>query len=152
LPAYFLDSSALVKRYHLEPGSVLVQHVINADNNGIRISRLTVAELISAFAIQVRTQAIGRDDADAFRKQFQDDIATGRFEVFSVTEVEFSLAEKLLESHAFTSRLRALDAIQLSVAIELRDRGLVDYFMAADRALCDVARQEGFRVMIPETV
>ena len=56
--------------------------MFNAGGNAIRISRLAVAELISAFAIQVRTAAIGREDADVFLRQFRDDIGRGSFEVF----------------------------------------------------------------------
>ena len=150
MPSYFLDSSALVKRYHIELGTPTVLQVVDAAANAIRISRLTTTELVSAFAIQVRTQVISRDDAALFQRRLREDIGSGRFEVFPVSEIEFSLAERLLEYHAFDFRLRALDAIQLSVAIGLRDRGLVDYFVAADRALCGAAAREGFQVMNPE--
>ena len=114
MPDYFFDSSALVKRYHIELGTPTVLQVIDATANAIRISRLTVVELISAFAIQVRTQVISRDDATLFQRMLRDDIASGRFEVFPVSEIEFSLAEGLLERHAVDFRLRALDAFQLS--------------------------------------
>lgn len=111
-----------------------------------------MAELISAFAIEVRTQAITRNDADLFRRQFRQDIATGRLEVFSVGEAEFSFAELLLEHHAFNLRLRALDALQLAVAMGLRSRGMVDYFVGADKALCEVAGHEGLPVINPEKI
>jgi len=152
LPTYFFDSSALVKLYHTELGTPTVHQTVNASGNAIRISRLAVAELISAFAIEVRTQAITRDDAHVFRRQFRQDIATGKLEVFSVGEAEFALAELLLERHAFDFRLRALDALQLSVAIELRTRGLVDFFVGADKTLCEVAGREGFQVINPEDI
>lgn len=152
MPGYFFDSSALVKRYHIEFGTPAVQQIVNLTGNAIRISRLTVAELISAFAIEVRTQAITRNDADMFQRQLREDIATGKLEVFSVGEAEFSLAELLLERHAFDLRLRALDALQLAVAMELRGRGLIDYSVVADKTLCEVARHEGFQVINPEEI
>jgi hypothetical protein len=56
----------------------------------------------------------------------------------------------LVERYAFASRLRALDALQLAVALELRNRKLVDHFVAADTILCEVAEHEGLSVVNPE--
>jgi hypothetical protein len=60
------------------------------------------------------------------------------------------MAESLVERYAFELRLRALDALQLAVALELRNQELVDHFVAADRTLCEVAGLEGFWVINPE--
>jgi predicted nucleic acid-binding protein len=150
LPGHFLDSSALVKLYHAEAGTPAIEHLVNAPGNIVRISRLSVAELTSAFAIKVRTQSINRDDADIFLRQFRDDVAVGRLEVFSIGESEFAMTELLVERYAFDLRLRALDALQLAVALELQNQKLADHFVAADTILCEVARLEGFSVINPE--
>jgi hypothetical protein len=89
-------------------------------------------------------------NADLFLRQFRGDIATGKLEVFSIGEAEFAGAELLVERYAFVSRLRALDALQLAVALELRNQKLVDHFVAADTILCEVAGLEGFSVINPE--
>ena len=65
-------------------------------------------------------------------------------EIYSLEEGQFTMAESLLERYAFGLRLRALDALQLAVAMELREQGLIDPFVAADRILCEVAEREGF--------
>jgi len=114
LPGYFFDSSALVKIYHPEDGTPVVDQIVNAANNSARISR---------------THSIGREDADVFLRQFRRDIADGKLEVFSVAESEFAMAESLVERYAFDLRLRALDALQLAVALELRDQELIDHFV-----------------------
>ncbi len=150
MAAYFFDSSALVKLYHPEAGTSAVDQIVNSTANLIRVSRLTIAELTSAFAIKVRTQSISRGDADAFLRQFRRDITDGKLEVFSVGEPEFALAELLVERYAFDSRLRALDSLQLAVALELRNQKLVEHFVAADAILCETARLEGFSVVNPE--
>ena len=150
MAGHFFDSSALVKLYHPESGTPAVDQIVNAAENRVRISRLSVAELTSAFAIKVRTQSINREDADLFLRQFRGDVAAGKLEIFSVAESEFAMAELLVERYAFDLRLRALDALQLAVALELRNQGLVDHFVAADTALCEVARLEGFSVINPE--
>lgn len=139
-----------MKLYHQENGTPVVDQIVNATGNLVRVSRLTVAELTSAFAIKVRTQSINRQDADVFLRQFQGDIAIGKLEVFSIGEGEFAIAEALVERYAFDSRLRALDALQLAVGLELRNQKLVDHFVAADAILCEVARLEGFSVINPE--
>ena len=123
---------------------------MNAIGNPVRICRLTAAELTSAFAIKVRTKAINREDAELFLRQFRRDIATGKLVVFSVAESEFAMAELLVERYTFDQRLRALDALQLAVALELRNQELVDHFVAADRILCEVAALEGLSVINPE--
>jgi len=140
----------LVKAYHPEVGTPIVDQIVSATDNVVRVSRLTVVELTSAFAIKVRTHAIKREDAELFLRQFQEDIVSGKLEVFSVAESEFSMADLLVERYAFDLRLRALDALQLAVALELRNQRLVDYFVAADAILCEVAGLEGFSVINPE--
>ena len=55
-----------------------------------------------------------------------------------------------MERYAFDLRLRALDALQLAVALELRNQKLVDHFVAADAILCEVALLEGVPVINPE--
>jgi hypothetical protein len=82
----------------------------------------------------VRTRSINREDADLFLLQFRRDVATGRLEVFSIGELEFAMAELLVERYAFGSGLRALDALQLPVALELRNQKLVGHFC---RGRCD---------------
>jgi hypothetical protein len=106
--------------------------------------------LTSAFAIKVRTQSITREDAALVLHQFRKDVAAGRLEVFSISEAEFSTAELLIERHSFELRLRALDALQWAVALELRTQGLADQFVAADEVLYGVAKVEGFPALNPE--
>jgi len=123
---------------------------MNATGSRIRISRLTAIELPSMFAIKVRTRFISREDAGFFLRRFREDLVTRRIEVFTIGEPEFTLAERLLERYAFDSRLRALDALQIAVALGLRGEGLVDCFVAAEKILCEVAEMEGFAVANPE--
>jgi predicted nucleic acid-binding protein len=52
---YFFDTSALVKRYHPEVGSSKVEAIFREHNRRIVMSRLTVVELQSAFALKIRT-------------------------------------------------------------------------------------------------
>ncbi len=149
MPGYFFDSSAQVKLYHSEIGTPVVDRIFNAFESNVRVSRLTVLEVKSAFAIKVRTRAISLPGAKAFHRRFRSDVAMRRLEVFPTAESEFAAADLLVERYAFNLRLRALDSLQLAVAL-VRDRQLVDCFVAADSVLCDVAAIEGFAVLNPE--
>src|SRR6266478_382520 len=139
-----------MKLNHPEAGTPAVDQIVNATGNLVRVSRLTVAELTSAFAMKVRTQSINRDDAEPFLHQLRKDVSTGKLEVFSIGESEFTTAEVLVERYAFDLRLRALDALQLAVALELRNQKLVDHFVAAHAILCEIAALEGLSVINPE--
>jgi predicted nucleic acid-binding protein len=113
--AYFFDSSALAKLYHPQAGTPEVDKVVQTPGIQVRISRLTVVELPSVFAIKVRTHFISREDARLLVRQFQEDIVAEKFLVTAIREPEFGVAERLIERYAFDGRLRALDAIQIAV-------------------------------------
>ena len=98
----------------------------------------------------MHAEFISREDAGLFLRQFREDIVTRKFEVFAIGEAEFVEAERLLEQYAFDFRLRALDAIQIAVALGLKGQALVDHFVAADKVLCGVASLERFAVLNPE--
>ena len=59
-------------------------------------------------------------------------------------------AERLIRKHAMSYSLRTLDAIQLSVVLDFRARGLFNHFVCADRNLCKVAVSEALTVINPE--
>jgi hypothetical protein len=111
---------------------------------------LTVVEMTSVFAIRVRTGFIEREDAGCFLRQFREDILSRKFGVFAMREAEFGAAERLIEKYAFDLRLRALDALQVAVALSLKNQTRVDGFVAADKVLCEVAGLEGFSIVNPE--
>jgi hypothetical protein len=131
-------------------GTPAVDWIFQHPSSKIRISRLTAVEVPSVFAIKVRTGIIGRDDAELLLRQFQEDVVLGKFEVFSVGDAQFSLAEKLIGKYAFDQRLRTLDALKMAVALELRDQTLVDQFVSGDKVLCQIAAMEGLAVLNPE--
>ena len=150
MAGHFFDSSALAKLYHPEIGSPEVEKIVRTPDSRIWISRLTVVELSSVFAIKVRTRFISREDARLLLRQFQEDIVAESFFVAPIREPELATAERLLEQYAFDLRLRALDAIQIAVALGLRSHGLVNHFVTSDKVLCKVAALESFGVLNPE--
>ncbi len=110
----YLDASALVKRYVVEPGSVEVNEVVAAANStgtGI-ISR---AEVAAALAKAARIGALTREEAEAslllFRSQWADLVR------IRATEALVSRAD----SFAWEFNLRGYDAVHLAAAALWQD-------------------------------
>lgn len=80
------------------------------------------------------------------------DIDEGRFAVVELTNHIQALAISLLKKHAPTRALRTLDALQLAVAVDLKEQGRLGTFVVADETLADVATQEGITAVNPETM
>jgi hypothetical protein len=78
------------------------------------------------------------------------DVASGVVQPYTVADDHFDAAERLIGRFAFSLRLRSLDALQLAVALAPKEQGLVDQFVAADKALLDVAALAAFSVVNPE--
>jgi hypothetical protein len=53
-------------------------------------------------------------------------------------------------THRLVRQIRSLDALQLSVALQLHEAAPIDHFVCADQRLCDVAVLEGLAVINPE--
>lgn len=65
---YFFDTSALVKRYHPEPGTQRVLAIFSEPAATVRVSRLALVECVSAFCLKVRAGQLAYDRLPAVRK------------------------------------------------------------------------------------
>ena len=76
MAVYFCDSSAVVKRYVQETGSVWVNNTLDpAAEHQIYIARITGVEVISAITRRARSGDIAASDADSVLSQFRRDFA-----------------------------------------------------------------------------
>jgi predicted nucleic acid-binding protein len=144
----FLDTSALVKYYHPEDGTPAVTRIVEASGARHYISRLSLVETVSAFAVKFRTGHIDELALDELRRRFYHDIGQGHFRIMPVTTSRYQEAMQLIERHV-RSRLRTLDALHLAVALALSQQGMIDQFVCADQTLCDMAMAEGLAVINP---
>jgi predicted nucleic acid-binding protein len=144
----FLDTSALVKYYHPEAGTQEVTRIIEGPGSRHYISRLSMVEMVSAFAVKFRLGQIDEHGFADLRRRFYHDIGQGRFRVMPVTTTRYQAAMQLIEKH-FRISLRTLDALQLAVALALSHQGMIDHFVCADQRLCDTATEEGLSVSHP---
>ena len=104
----------------------------------------------SVLAGKVRTGQMDATDEGTVRKRFRSDVRKRRFQVVRVSAGHFQRAERLIEAYGARG-LRTLDALQLSVALDLNADHLIENLVAGDRILCEVAGREGLAVVDPET-
>ena len=148
----FFDTSALGKYYHQEIGTAKVDELLTDTDATAFISRLSAVELHSVFAKKVRTKAILPADFELLRQRFSTDLRRRRFQIVRVTSPDFVLATKLIRRIGLEQNLRTLDALQLAIALGLREKSLVNQFVCADQSLCSIAAAEGLTVINPELV
>ena len=152
MESFLLDTSALVKYYHPETGSRWVLDLVRREQTRLLVSNLTVVEMHSALAKKYRSRAISFQAYEATVDELARDIDEGRFAVVELTNHIQALAISLLKKHAPTRALRTLDALQLAVAVDLKEHDRLEAFVVADETLADVATQEGMTALNPETM
>jgi len=113
---YFLDSSALVKRYVAEKGSVWF-HPLSPLPSQITlvVSRITWVEVCSSLARLARENRLSPADLAAVLDSFQRDWDNQ----YQVIELDDSLARSAADL-LFRHSLRAFDAIQLASCLRLK--------------------------------
>ncbi|WP_337173145.1 type II toxin-antitoxin system VapC family toxin [Paludisphaera sp.] len=146
----FLDTSALVKRYHPEAGTAVVDRLADDPANELVISRLTLVEATSVFAVKTRTGEIPPGGFERLRKLLASHVARGRYRVARMRASHYARAQRLIRDHGTARQIRTLDALQLAVALELHWAAPLDSFVCADQRLCNLAAGEGLAVLNPE--
>src|SRR3990172_12858729 len=146
---YYFDTSALVKRFRLEIGTDAVDALFADRTSSFLISRLGIIETVSALALKVRIGELPVADYKVARKKFLGDVAQGNLKVVRLLVAHYRNAERLIDRHAASRRFRTLDALQLSVALDLGQQGQIDTFVCADKALCEIAVLENLATLNP---
>lgn len=151
MPNYFLDTSALAKRYHKENGSEYMDRILEEPDSQSLISHLSIVELESVLAIKTRIGEIDEHALQIARRRFRADIARQRLLVAPpVHERHFHGARRLLIQYGVAEGLRTLDALQLAIALDLHQLGDIGVLVAADQRLCRVASMAGCSAVNPE--
>ena len=150
MAAYFCDSSAIVKRYMTETGSVWLETMTApTSGNRVYVARITFVEVISAITRREKGNHISTNDADNARLTFEQDYLN-EFRKVEISEDLINEAAKLAKKYA----LRGYDAVQLAAALETEKErialGLSSLtLLSADTDLNDAAIAEGLTVDNP---
>jgi predicted nucleic acid-binding protein len=116
--AYFFDSSALVKRYVQETGTVWIRRLVRSGKPDlIFLARITEVEMTSAVARRRRGGSLPAARVRSILTRFRSHLA-GRYIAVEITPALLAAAARLANAHA----LRAYDAVQLAAALEVNGR------------------------------
>ena len=143
MSVYFLDSSALVKRYRTEVGSTWIRGLVESADHTIVVCEISLSEVAAALAAAHRAPGgISRIERDEAVSLFLGHCNT-RYKLLGITRSTIRLAVTLTQSY----RLRGCDAIQLATALSAnRDFQAAGFpvltFVASDGDLLTVARAE----------
>jgi uncharacterized protein len=149
--AYFLDSSALVKRYVIETGTAWVRGITrHRPATVIYIAHITAVEVTCAVARRRKgTPPLATARASSILRRFRQHLAA-RYIVVELTPDLVDEAMRLGYAHS----LRAYDAVQLAAALEVNRSHHADGFapvtlISADQPLNHAANAEGLMVDDP---
>jgi len=148
---FFLDTSAIVKRYCLERGRSWVRSLCNPlQDHDLFISQAALVEVVTAFCRKAYLREISIIQRDEFIDAFRTDCESS-YTVESVTDAIYIAAGNLCRMH----NLRAYDAVQLSCALNIHKKSLAEQepspiFVCADKRLVEFACAEGIAADNPE--
>ena len=147
-PVYFFDTSALVKRYHQEKGTGVVDAAFEEEALRL-ISDFSVIEAFSAFARKVRMEEMTEEDFHQTRRALATDVEDGTLQLMPLGEEDKREAASLIGSHGPSHGLRTLDAMQLAV-MKRQGASRIARVYCADQRFAEIIAQEGFAVIDPE--
>ena len=148
---YFLDSSAVVKRYINEQGSGFVDGLVDLEQeNSVFLAQITRVEVASAFARRRKGKTLANENAVSALEAFTIELADIYLTVDITTDLVIAATE-IATKHA----LRGYDAVQLAAALTA-NRVLTESgrdaltFVSADDDLNSAAMAEGLKVGNPD--
>jgi uncharacterized protein len=140
MTVYFLDTSALVKRYHREQGSEVIDALFAEQGRRIIITDLSIIEFGSALSKKVRVGEITPEKYHRALGFFCQDIVTETIHVEILGDLDKALAATLIEKYGFRANLQTLDSLQLAV-MKRAIQSELDQVLCADRTFCSIIQQ-----------
>lgn len=141
---YFIDTSALFKRYIHETGTDEMDSIFEKTGS-IVISNLTIVELVSKLKRLVDIErVISVDVYNSIKSEFFRDIADTRIRVEPVSSVVIITSLDLINKKYVTP----IDSIQLATVLGLKESFSNVSFVCSDRKLCQLAVNEGIEACV----
>ena len=141
---FFIDTSALFKRYQPEKGTAAVTRILEDHSQSLYISSITIVEMISNLKRLFEVDKITTEDQ--FQRQrdfFYKDIVTLNITILDITSEDVIKAEALI----LKRYMKPVDSIQLAIALNMKSDDIT--FISADQRLCKIAAQEGIKTLTP---
>ena len=149
MPVFYLDTSAIVKRYRSEPGTEAIDRLFDVPEADSKFytSFLTTLELTSSILRLANGGQLDRSAADNILARFRLD-SQGTIRVLPLTDAIVNGAVTVVEQH----QLRSGDAIHLATAATIfrlapESDGVL---VSSDRELLEAAMRSGMGVLNPQ--
>lgn len=142
MPAYYFDTSALVKRYHLEQGSDRMDQLFADPTAALLTANITLAELTSALDRKRQDGVLTQETLNYVLAAVSRDLHED-FWLIELDRAHVLRSQELILRH----HLRTLDALHLAVLLSLRD--ITPVLVCADQRLLEAAQREQVAVLNP---
>lgn len=112
---FYFDTSAIVKRYHKELGSEVLDKIFEAKEHGFALSFWTILEFTVVFSARMRRKTLSRHAFNTVISRFLKDV----LDMFAVTSVNDELIASATPL-AIKHNLPSADCLQLASALNLK--------------------------------
>ncbi|HYY72101.1 MAG TPA: type II toxin-antitoxin system VapC family toxin [Candidatus Bathyarchaeia archaeon] len=145
---YYLETSALVKLYVMEPGTDRLLRLAKIPESRLAVLAISFVETRSAIRRRERAKDLDPKSAALILDRLQQHAET-RFLRQGVTDAVLDMAQEMIDRYA----LRAYDAIQLAGCLALKTAVGAEplTFVCSDQELLAAARSELLAVLDPST-
>jgi predicted nucleic acid-binding protein len=142
---FFVDTSALFKRYQVEVGTEAVNELLKKGVGNLFISSLTIVEITSNLKRLCAVDKI--TDENQYQEQrlfFFHDLEDLGIVILGITTEDIIRADELIQKRY----MKPIDALQLAVALNNLPANLT--IISADKRLCEIAQAEGVSAVTPK--
>jgi len=123
----YLDTSALLKLYVLEPGSEAVQRRIEAEEQPLPVWEIQRMELINALYLKVFWEEITRDQAEEQLALFRRRQSRGLYHFPHLDRGELSESFRQLAEETPRTGCRTMDVLHVACALQLNVGGFLTF-------------------------
>lgn len=143
---FFIDTSALFKRYQPEKGTEIVCQILESPIDTIFISSISIIEIISNLKRLSEVEKVTTEEQFTLQRAFfYQDIESLGIAILDVTVDDIIRAENLI----LKRYMKPVDSIQVAIALNTGLHNLT--FVSADKRLNEIAAEEGLSVSNPES-
>jgi predicted nucleic acid-binding protein len=148
MPLYYLDTSALLKRYRTENGTRVLDALFSGRTRDelLITSHFTAVEVESVAARALKGRLLTKKSHGVLLSLFADDLENVLI-VLPVSTALLSEAATVARNYG----LRASDALHMATALRARQASAAEIvFTVSDKELVEAAGRAGFAVLNPE--
>ena len=149
-----LDSSSIIKRYKKEQGSQVIDHLFNEKDASISLPNICIPEVVATFYTIHLQKKINKQERDELKRIFVEDIQEYSILIYNIHDRNIIKTDEIFDV-SFTispkgkEPINAIDAIVISVALEMKASFKEAYLFTSDTHMKKVAKQMGIIVKDP---